>query len=194
MTDPSERHSRPTLLPGGGISREWVRALTIIAGIFTLYFIAPFGQNDDPLPLATATILTVVVALILAVMITRRIIQVFNGDTSRSLSNLVVLLAFVVVAFAIGYFTLARSDPEQVSGLNTRLDALYFTLTTVGTVGYGDIHPAGQAARAIACLQLVFNAIFVTGLVRTVMYQAQTHRAERNQTKPDQDPPAQAVG
>jgi hypothetical protein len=44
-------------------------------------------------------------------------------------------------------------DTEQVSGLNTRTDALYFTLVTMATVGFGDIHAEGQFARAmVICL------------------------------------------
>ena len=102
-----------------------------------------------------------------------------EGDSSTGVPGLLTVLALVVVTFASVYFMLARADPGQVAGLHTRLDSLYFTLTTTITVGYGDIHPAGQAARGIACLQFVFNGIFVAGLVRAIFYEAQTKRAAK---------------
>ena len=144
---------------------------------------APLGHDDDPLPLPVAIALSVAITVGLAVLIGRRILQVLDGTGSPAatgstgLPSLVSVLVLVVVAFALAYFSLNRSDPGQVAGLSTRLDALYFTLTTLVTVGYGDIYPEGQAARAIACLQFVFNAVFVVGLVRAMLYQAQIRRA-----------------
>ena len=54
------------------------------------------------------------------------------------------------------------ADPEEIVGLKTRTDALYFSLTIVSTVGFGDVHAEGQAARAIVTLQLAFNLLFVS--------------------------------
>ena len=48
-----------------------------------------------------------------------------------------------------------------MAGLHTRLDSLYFTMTTLTTVGYGDIHATGQTARALVLVQMVFNVVFV---------------------------------
>jgi hypothetical protein len=67
--------------------------------------------------------------------------------------------------FALGYYVLALSTPGQVDGLETRTDALYFTLSTVATVGYGDVHAVGQLARGLVIVQIVFNAVFVAALV-----------------------------
>ena len=79
-----------------------------------------------------------------------------------------MLLVCTVIAFAAVYYSLEQSSPGEVAGLETRLDSLYMTIVTVTTVGYGDVHPAGQTARALACLQLAFNAVFIGALVRTV--------------------------
>jgi hypothetical protein len=39
---------------------------------------------------------------------------------------------------------------------------LYFSLTIVSTVGFGDVHAINQAARAVVSLQLVFDLMFVS--------------------------------
>ena len=53
----------------------------------------------------------------------------------------------------------------MLAGLDTRTDALYFTVVTLGTVGYGDVHPVGQAARLIATTQIAFDLVFVAALL-----------------------------
>ena len=52
-------------------------------------------------------------------------------------------------------------SPAEISGLDTRIDALYFTLTTMTTTGYGDIHATGQLARVLVSVVFVFNIVFI---------------------------------
>jgi hypothetical protein len=135
-----------------------------------LFFVAPLGQNDDPMPLAVAGLLSILTVITLAALVVRRIRRLIEDPSTVDLPTLAVLLAATIVAFATTYFVLQRSSPGEVAGLETRLDALYMTLVTVTTVGYGDVHPAGQTARGVACLQLVFNAFFLGALLRTVSF------------------------
>jgi hypothetical protein len=144
--------------------------------MLVLYFVAPLGLDDDPLPLPVAIAVSVVIAVGLAGVIGYEIVAVLDGRSTAGITGLVLLLVLVVIAFSIAYFALERSDPGQVHGLETRLDSLYFTLTTLVTVGYGDVNAQGQAARGVASVQMVFNAVFVAGLVRAMLYEAQVRR------------------
>jgi voltage-gated potassium channel len=144
--------------------------------MLVLYFVAPLGLDDQPLPLPVATAVSVVLALGLAGIIGHKIVAVLEGRSTTGITGLIILLVLVVVAFSVAYFALERSDPGQVHGLRTRLDSLYFTLTTLVTVGYGDVSARGQAARGVASVQMVFNAVFVAGLVRAMLYEAQVRR------------------
>ena len=83
-------------------------------------------------------------------------------------------LVLVLVIFSFGYFLLTVQQPGQFNGLTTRLDALYFSMTTMSTVGYGDIHAEGQLARLLVTVQLVFNLVFVASLVS--LFQDQIRR------------------
>jgi voltage-gated potassium channel len=155
----------------------WPRALAITVLLVTLFFVAPLGQSDDPMPLALAGLLSVLTVIGLAALVVRRIRRLLEDPTTVDLPTLAVLLAATIIAFSTTYFVLQRSSPGEVAGLETRLDALYMTLVTVTTVGYGDVHPAGQAARGIACLQLVFNAFFLGALLRTVSFTLGSRRS-----------------
>ena len=62
---------------------------------------------------------------------------------------------------SLTFFLLNQTYPDQISGLGAGTDALYFTLSTMTTVGFGDIHAEGQFARALVCVLLVFNVVVV---------------------------------
>ena len=70
-------------------------------------------------------------------------------------------IVVVMAVFASGSTTSRSHDPDQFAQLQTRLDALYFTMATAATVGYGDVHAVGQTARALVLVQMVFNVVFI---------------------------------
>lgn len=38
-------------------------------------------------------------------------------------------------------------------------------MTTLATVGYGDVHPTGQMARVLVTVQMAFNLVFIGALL-----------------------------
>jgi hypothetical protein len=97
---------------------------------------------------------------------------------------LVLLLGLLIFGFAAVYLTINRGGGE-VNGLNTRLDSIYFTVTTLSTVGYGDITAVSQRARAVATIQMLFDLAFIAFAVRVVAGVAR----ERHQAR--QQPPSE---
>jgi voltage-gated potassium channel len=166
-----------------GQAAAWLKTVGAVTAMTVIYFVAPLRQDDDPLPVAAATAIALVSALLLALLAANRIRGVLQGDLSEGVHGLITVLALAVLGFAMGYFILARSDPSQIAGLNTRLDALYFTLTTLATVGFGDIHPSGQAARGVACVNILFNAVVIASLARTILGVVSRSRAAAHQAK-----------
>jgi voltage-gated potassium channel len=75
------------------------------------------------------------------------------------LEGLAVALVAGAIAFALADYVLVVSHPDEFVGLVTRTDALYFALSTLFTVGFGDIHAAGQGARVLVIFQMVFNIV-----------------------------------
>jgi hypothetical protein len=99
----------------------------------------------------------------------------------EALSAIVVLLTMLVVGFAAIYFAMDR-DHGQFTGLDTRVDAIYFTVTTLSTVGFGDITAASQTARLVVTMQIVFNLVFVGIAVRVLVGAAR--QASRRSPEP----------
>lgn len=85
----------------------------------------------------------------------------------RTIEGLLTSFYFLVVAFASLYYGIARST-DQFSGLETKTDGLYFTVTIVSTVGFGDIHAAGTAARALVTAQMLFGIIYIGTAIRVL--------------------------
>ncbi|WP_010532739.1 potassium channel family protein [Brachybacterium squillarum] len=81
----------------------------------------------------------------------------------RALASSVVG-AGLVVASSVTVYLLGAQVPDQFVGIGTRTDALYVTVVTMATIGYGDIHPVGQAARLLTTLLAVFDLNFVGAL------------------------------
>jgi voltage-gated potassium channel len=99
-------------------------------------------------------------------MMARELGSLRRGDPGRGFRALSMLLILLVIAASLTFFLLNQVSPEQVTGLQTRTDALYFTLSAMTTVGFGDVHAEGQIARALVGVLLVFNVVVVASLIR----------------------------
>ncbi|MEY4175064.1 MAG: hypothetical protein RI900_2229 [Actinomycetota bacterium] len=88
-----------------------------------------------------------------------------------------LVVAMVVFGFSALYLAIAHHDGQFV-GLATRVDALYFTVSTLSTVGYGDIHAAGSAARIAVTVQILLDLSVIAGAVKLLLGAAR--RPEHN--------------
>ena len=129
------------------------------AGIGAMVMLLPgFGETNIP------TRIKLAIALLLTLIILPLHRTAYQVDMS-SLTPLMVLMLHEIiigiVVFALADFTVATLHDGQFVGLETRTDALYFTLATLLTVGFGDVHAAGQLARALVSIQMVFNVLML---------------------------------
>ncbi len=74
------------------------------------------------------------------------------------------LLAFVFVATSIVWVVEHDRNPE----LDTLVDALYFTVTTLTTTGYGDITLEDRTGRMLTIFMMVFGVGFFLQLLQAI--------------------------
>jgi voltage-gated potassium channel len=145
-----------------------VRVLLGVIGMLIIFYTVPVSTDESPGRAAFSILLTLsgVAALAWAILA-----QVRRQLRSRSedIHTLLMLLPLTAVVFALGFYLMELHLPGQIPGITTRTDALYFTLSTLTTVGFGDITAQGQLARGVVILQLVFNAVFVGAAVSIVV-------------------------
>lgn len=155
-----------------------LRLLVGVLGMLVAFFAVPVNDAQSTGRLVFAVLLTLAGVAVLAWAIVHQLERQLRSR-SEDIHSLLFLLALVAVVFALGFFVLEEHSPGQVRGLSTRTDALYFTISTLTTVGYGDVHAQGQIARFLVTLQLVFDAVFVGAIVSTVVRTIRVTRAPR---------------
>ena len=149
------------------VLRALARGILPLVVVTALYLALPDVAVRGPVVVAVAFILGLAGAIVLIVW---QVIA-YRGAASSGHARLMGLLVAIYVAvlfFALTYDRLAAADPAEIVGLQTRVDALYFSLTIVSTVGFGDIHAAGQASRAVVSLQIAFNLLVISLAVAAV--------------------------
>ncbi len=169
----ARRHHELTHLPR--MSR-WVPGLLVIGA---LAFLVPrlnlsaFGQGAALLAASVAIAAVVGGAARDVVLLLMDIALVFETVAARVDRLIMPIMAFLtfysllVVVFACFYriaemsvggaLFLVHSQPQQLSFS----EALYFSVTTLATVGYGDITPVGPLVRALATIEVVSGLLLL---------------------------------
>jgi voltage-gated potassium channel len=84
-----------------------------------------------------------------------------NEDLIRSVTNLCVFL-FVTTSFV--YVLQVRVNPE----INTYLDALYFTISTMSTTGFGDITLVGPMGKLLSIIIMLSGVTLFLRLLQSI--------------------------
>jgi voltage-gated potassium channel len=143
----------------------WQTPAVIMIGLLVVYFAVPLGDRGG---FALWVGLLASIAAVGGVGFTfyLHISRFARGEEQGlTVKELLILLEILLVVFSASYFIIARDNAAEFSGMNTRLDALYFSLTTFATVGFGDIYAKSQLARALVSVQMLFDLVFVGALV-----------------------------
>jgi hypothetical protein len=135
-------------------------------GLLIAYYAFPAEWHDSWFVISVSLVATAGGLGLVGWMMIKELNRVRHGGEGLTTRVLGILLVMLVVGFAFAFYLISRLSPHQFDGLSTRTDALYFTVTTMSTVGYGDVHAAGQLARALVCCMIVFDVVVVASLLR----------------------------
>jgi len=158
------------------------RAALALTGVVVAYYAIPVGEfpSSWDILFASAGLLIGLSALVWVTVRQLRVMGKYQaGDPSVRLDVLALVILVVVPLFALGYYALEQADSDQFAQMKTKTDSLYFTMSTLGTVGFGDVHAAGQLARILVTIQIVFDLVFVAALVSVLTTQFRARAAGR---------------
>ncbi|MFC8918629.1 potassium channel family protein [Streptomyces sp. NPDC047821] len=162
MSEPSPDRDDPPRWPSRprrAVVVSVARAVFIAVGLVAAYYLLPL---DDRGAAGTSALLAAGLAAVLAVFgwEVRAIVR-SPHPRLKAVEALAATLALFLVLFAGAYYLLDRSAPGSFSEPLTRTDALYFTLTTFSTVGFGDIAARSSTGRVLTMLQMTGGLLLV---------------------------------
>lgn len=144
----------------------WTRPGWSAVGLLVAYYAVPVTWGGGNSAIVISLCLTAAGLILLTSMMVLELKHVRRGGKVHSDRVVAMMLMLLIVAFSMAFYLLELTLPDEMDGLSTRTDALYFTLSTMATVGYGDVHASGQIARGLVCGLIVFSAVVVAALVR----------------------------
>jgi voltage-gated potassium channel len=138
-----------------GLLRAGVTAVVLIA----LYYVLPLDRSA-PAALAVALVVGLS-ALVLTTSWQVHAIVRAALPAVRATQALATVVPLFLLVFAATYFMIGFQEPEAFSEPLTRSDALYFTITTFATVGFGDIAPRSEAVRLLVAVQVLLDLVIL---------------------------------
>ena len=187
MTDqqtPPEPHGEP--LPRTVRRRAVIVSVLRSVGVavvgFVLYFTLPFDSTSD-----FNTGFALMVGLVAVAALT--VWQAWTIARSpfpliRAVEGLITTFPLVVLLFATTYFVMDQYQAHSFTQEMTRVDSLYFTVTTFVTVGYGDITPVTESARLTVTVQMVVDLVLIGLVARAFVNSVRTGLARRDGPAP----------
>jgi hypothetical protein len=153
------------------LGRRASRSVVVIGTSTVVYYATPApGSHGVVFNVIWSTVATGVAAFVAGRQVVARVREYqTSGDRPIvGLETLANVLFIVALLFATGYFALARWT-KQMSGIADHTDALYFSMTVLSTVGFGDIHATGSIGRGVVTAQMLFDLVFVASAVGLVV-------------------------
>lgn len=153
--------------------------------LIVLYVVVPAASHSNAATLIRMTVVMIVFLVTLGYQL--RSILVSDHPNIRAAEALVVTFVAVVVAFSFGYLSMSHASPGNFSQHLDKVKSVYFTLTIITTVGFGDITPATDAARVVVCVQYLLDLFLILGVAR-VFISAARHAQSRREAPPEPGP------
>ena len=156
-----------------------MRMVVIVALLLVTYFFVPIHEGSTVTSAVVWAALLALVAIIgVFVHQTRRINRsqyplLAGGET------LIIVLAIFLIGFAFVYLSMSASAPDTFSEPLNRTGAVYFAITVLSTVGFGDITPKSDPSRWLVSAQMLIDIGFIAGALRLIFDIAR--RADRRQ-------------
>jgi hypothetical protein len=159
-----------------GAPRVVTRSLITAVLVVVLFAVLPVDGAES-----TSSLVVVVLGLgLLAIVVAVRVRQITHDSRPRlrAAEGLALVVPLFVAVFAWGYLLLSQAEPTAFSEPLNRVDAAYFTLSILSTVGFGDISAQNDLARLLVSAQIVLTFTLLAGVVRLILDAGRSRSAQ----------------
>jgi hypothetical protein len=159
------------------------RALATSAVLVTVYYLLPL----DNISSAGSVVLLAAGLAGTALIVVWEVHAIVRADFPliQGVEALALTVPLFLLLFSAFYFEIAHANPSSFSEPLTRTDALYFTVTTFATVGYGDITAKSEGTRVVVIIQMLADLVVLGLGVRVLLEAVQVGRHRQTQQQSD---------
>lgn len=157
-------------------TRVVVRSLLTITVLWVVLFGVYFYERFIDLS-HTGPVLELVIGVILIVVV---LVFQYRKITSarypmvRAIEAVCTIIPFFLVIFSMIYLSMSIAAADNFSVHLDHIKALYFTVTTFSTVGFGDITPTTDIARLVVSVQMLLDLVLIGVGLRLMLNAART--------------------
>ncbi len=158
-----------------------VRIIAMTGALLLGYFLLPVNADGAVLGLV---VLFGGIALLIAITI-RQVQRIVIDDhpALRGVEAVATIVPLFIVVFAYTYVWLSHDDPTRFTQSIDRVDGIYFVVTVLSTVGFGDISPVASGARLVVTLQMVLDLVLIGVLAKLIVGASQVGVKRRRKEK-----------
>jgi len=172
-------------IPASVLLRSLTRIVVVIAVLLVAYLLVPLHPESTTISGVTWAALLAMVALVVVFVHQTRRINRSSYPLLAGTEALVIVLALFLIGFAFVYLVMSATAPDTFSEPLNRTGAIYFAITTLSTVGYGDITPKSDPSRWLVSAQMLIDIGLIAGALRLIFGIAR--RADRRQREGSTD-------
>jgi hypothetical protein len=156
-----------------------LRPLIIVAVVLVLYALTPVNAGPAAVAAVMSSLASLGFLLWMMARQTRRIAR-HPEPTLAAIEALTLLGTLFVLSFSLTYVALSASDAASFSQPVDKVAAIYFSMTIMSTVGFGDIVAVSDVARMTVVVQMIANLVLLALVVQLITGVARWARTQRS--------------
>lgn len=154
------------------------RTVTVLGGTLLLYALVPIGEG------AASTLIAVAAGLgLLGVLLVffRQFGRIERAERpgAAAIEALFLVAGLYLTLFAAIYVALSASSVTSFTEPLDKVAGIYFSVTILATVGFGDIAPKTDLAQILVTLQMILNIVLLGTAVKMLSLSARHARSRR---------------
>jgi xanthosine utilization system XapX-like protein len=151
-------------VPGRLIALALLRSVGVVAATLLAYALLPIRQEAAAVIAALALLGIVLLGVVFARQLAR--ISRHARPVSAAIESLTLVFGMFLSLFAFVYVALSQNDPGAFTQPIGKMAGVYFSVTILATVGFGDISAVTDLARAAVTVQMVLDLVLIGAAVK----------------------------
>lgn len=148
-------------------TRALLRPVLTATLLVVAYFLMPLDHlgHDSPWLLIVAGLALIILVLVWQI---RQIVSA-QFPLLQAIEALAAVLPLFLLSFAAAYVVMSASDAANFTQPLSHMGAVYFAVVVFSTVGFGDITPHTDVARAVVTFQILGDLMLIAFGLRLVV-------------------------